>query len=273
MLRSLCALLVLLALPARAADILQPGEENVTLMLGAFLPAFRSSMKVDNDRTPGDRFSLNDDLGVDDNASGGWFGAEWRFAPRHRIGFTYSRFTLRGERDLDRTLHIGDEAFPVGAHLSSQMRLELVPITYSYSLLKRERDELAFTAGLHWSRLSFRVEGSASIASRDGSRDATASANLPLPLLGLRYDYNFSERWSAGATVAVFALKYGEESTNLEGGLISARLHGEYRFSRHVGVGAALDSFKVRVDADQEHWKGGLDYRYWGPQLYLVARF
>jgi hypothetical protein len=271
--RALCALLVLAAAPARGADIVQPGEEKVTLMLGAFLPAFRSSMKVDNDRTAGDRFSLNDDLGVDDKTSGGWFGAEWRFAPRHRIGFTYSRFTLRGERDLNRTLQIGDEDFPVGAHLSSQMRLELVPITYSYSLLKRERDELAFTAGLHWSRLSFRVEGSASLASRDGSRDATASANLPLPLFGLRYDYNFTERWSAGGTIAVFALSYGEDVTNYKGGLISARLHGEYRFSRRFGVGAALDSFKVRVDADQEHWKGGLDYRYWGPQLYLVARF
>jgi hypothetical protein len=251
----------------------QPGEERFTVMLGAFLPAFRSSMKVDSDRTSGDRVNLGDDLGVDENSSGGWFGAEWRFAPRHRVGFSYSRFTLRGERDAQRTLQLGDETFAAGAHLSTQLRLEIVPITYSYSLLKRERGELAFTAGLHWSRLSFRVEGTASLASRDGSRDATASANLPLPLLGLRYDYNFSERWSAGATVAVFALAYGGESTNLEGGLMSARVHGEYRFSRHVGVGAALDAFKVRVDADQEHWKGGLDYRYWGPQLYLIARF
>ena len=50
MLRPLCALLAVLALPARAADVVQPGEERFTVMLGAFLPAFRSSMKVDNDR-------------------------------------------------------------------------------------------------------------------------------------------------------------------------------------------------------------------------------
>ena len=35
---------------------------------------------------------------VHQDTSGGWFGAEWRFAPRHRVGLTYSRFTLRGER-------------------------------------------------------------------------------------------------------------------------------------------------------------------------------
>jgi hypothetical protein len=57
---------------------------------------------------------------VDENTSGGWLSAEWRFAPRHRIGFNYSRFTLHGERSIDRELHIGDQIYPVGADVSSQ---------------------------------------------------------------------------------------------------------------------------------------------------------
>ena len=273
MLRALCALLVLAAAPAHAADVVQPGEERFSFMLGAFLPAFRSDMKVDNDRTPGDRFNLGDDLGVDENTAGGWFGAEWRFAPRHRVGFTYSRFTLSGDRNIDRQLQIADKLFPVGAELNTRLRLEIVPITYSYSFMKRENDELAFTAGLHWSRISFRAEGSATLASRDGSRESSVSANVPLPLLGLRYDHHFSERWSAGASVAAFALAYGQETTNYEGSIVSARLHGEYRFAHNWGVGAAIDSFVVRIKADQDSWRGGFDYRYWGPQVYLTARF
>lgn len=271
--RGAFVLFLLFTTGAGAADIVQPGEERFTFMLGAFLPAFRSDMKVDNDRTPGDRFNLGDDLGVDENTSGAWLGAEWRFAPRHRVGVTYSRFTLRGERSIDRQLQIGGNTYPIGADLNTQLRLEIVPITYSYSFMKREDDELAFTAGLHWSRLSFRAEGSATLASRDGTREASVSANVPLPLLGLRYDHRFSERWSAGASLAAFALAYGEETTNYEGSIVSARLHGEYRFSRHFGLGAALDSFVVRIKADQDSWRGGFDYRYWGPQVYLTARF
>jgi opacity protein-like surface antigen len=259
---------------AAAADVAQPREETVTVMLGAFLPAIRSTMKVDNERLgQGDRFSLGDDLGVDDNTAGGWLGVDWRIAPRHRLGFTYSRFTLHGERDIGRQLQIGDKVFPIGAHLSTRLRLEIVPITYSYSLMKSTEDELAFTVGVNWNRLSFRTEGSATIASLDGSREASASENLPLPVLGVRYDHHFSERWSAGALAGVFALKYVEDALHAQGSLVSVRVYGEYRFSRHFGAGAALDGFKVRVEADRDNWKGGFDYGYWGPQVFLTARF
>jgi hypothetical protein len=259
---------------AAAQEVVLPGQERWTFMLGAFLPAFKTEMQVDNDQLgSGDRVDLGRDLGVDQDTSGGWFGAEWRFAPRHRVGFTYSRFTLRGDRTLDRNLQIGDEVFPAGATVSSSLRLEIAPITYSYSLLKRPQDELAITAGLHWSRLRFQAEGSASLSTVDLSRDANAKANVPLPLLGLRYDYHFGPRWSAGASLAAFALKFGESTWNFEGSLYSARLHGEYRFARNFALGAALDGFRVKVDVSRSDWNGGFDYGYFGPQIYLTARF
>src|SRR3954471_22794819 len=272
--RILAAALAALAGAARADDIIQPGEEKFTVMLGAFLPAFRSKVQVDGEQTgPGDRVDLDRDLGADRNSSGGWFGVDWRFAPRHRLGFTYSRFTLSGDRVIDRDLHIGDRVFPIGAELQSQLRLEIAPITYSYSFLKQDNDELALTAGLHWSRLSFHVQGSASFGARSGSDETDAKANVPLPLHGLRYDHRFSQRWSAGASAAAFALRFGEGTFEFEGSLVSARLHAEYRFTRHLAAGAALDAFKVNAKAQQREWTGGFDYGYWGPQVYLMARF
>jgi hypothetical protein len=243
-------------------------------MLGVFLPAFRTEMRVDNDELgSGDNVALGRDLGVDQDDSGGWFGVEWRFATRHRIGITYSRFTLGGERVIARELQIGDEVFPAGASVSSQIRLEIIPITYSYSFLKRERDELAVTAGLHWSRLRFSAEGSASLGAQDFARDSTSDADVPLPLLGLRYDHHFSDRWSAGASAAVFALEFGEETWSFEGSLWSVRLHAEYRFARNFALGMALDAFDVDVNLSQNNWNGGFNYGYWGPQIYLTARF
>jgi hypothetical protein len=259
---------------AGAQDVVRPGQERWTIMLGAFLPAFKTEMRVDNDQLgSGDNVNLEDDLGVDQDESGGWLGVEWRFAPRHRLGFTYSRFTLNGERVIERNLQIGDEVFPAGAAVSSRLRLEIIPITYSYSFLKRERDELALTAGLHWTRLRFSAEGSASLGVQDFARDSTADADVPLPLLGLRYDHHFTDRWSAGASAAVFALEFGEDTWNFEGSLWSMRLHAEYRFARNFAIGAALDGFDVGADLSAGSWKGGFDYGYWGPQIYLTARF
>lgn len=268
------ALAAAAALSVQAQAVVRPGQEKWTFMLGAFLPAFETKMQVDNDQLgSGDNVNLADDLGVDQDETGGWFGVEWRFAPRHRLGFTYSRFTLSGERVIDRQLQIGDEVFPVGATLSSQLRLELIPITYSYSFLKRERDELALIAGVHWSRLRFSAEGSASLGTQDFARDSTSDADVPLPLLGLRYDHHFSERWSVGASAAVFALQFGEDTWSFEGSLWSVRLHAEYRFARNFAIGAALDGFDVSVDLSSGSWNGGFDYGYWGPQVYLTARF
>src|SRR5262249_43826765 len=104
------------SLGAEGSGIVLPGEEKVTLMLGAFLPAFRSKVEVDGQTTgTGDRINLGDDLGVDENTTGGWFGAEWRFALRHRIGFTYTRFTVSGTHTAQRDLHFDDKVYPIGA--------------------------------------------------------------------------------------------------------------------------------------------------------------
>jgi len=260
---------------AAAQDVVvKPGDERFSFMLGGALPAFKTKLNVDNDTLgSGSRVDLKDDLGVDQDTSGGWFGAEWRFAPRHRFGLTYSRFTLRGERTIERNLQIDDEIFPVGASLSSSLRLEIMPFTYSYSVIKREHDELALTAGLHWSRLSFAVQGSASLGAQDFSNDASAKANVPLPLVGVRYDHHFSPRWSAGGNLGVFALSFGEDTFSFKGELWSVRAHTEYRFAKHFGIGAAIEGFKISIDASQDQWKGGFDYGYWGPQIYLTARF
>jgi len=269
------ALIVVAASSGAAAQgVVRPGEERFTVMLGAFLPAFKTETKVDNDQLgEGDHINLGDDLGVDQNDSGAWFGVEWRFRPRHRVGFTYSRFTLSGERTIERQLQIDDEIYPVGANLSSRLKLAIAPITYSYSFLKRENDELALTVGLHWSRLSLNVQGSTSSGTQDLSNEASTKANVPLPLFGLRYDHRFSDRWSAGAGAAVFALQFGEDTWEFEGSLWSVRLHAEYRFARNFAIGAALDGFQVSANLSTDNWHGGFDYGYWGPQIYLTARF
>ena len=262
------------SLAAEDAGIIQPGEEKFTFMFGAFLPAFRSKMEVDGETTgTGDRINLGDDLGVDQSTTGGWLGAEWRFAPRHRIGLTYTRFTLNGDRSAARDLHIDDKVYPVGASLHTQLRLEIIPITYSYSLIKRPDDELALTAGIHWDRLTFKVDGSVTFGPGSGSRETSVTGNIPLPLVGVRYEHNFSERWSAGASLAGFALSFGEETTGFKGSILSTRLQGEYRMTRHLAAGAALDAFKVNTKASKDNWHGGFDYYYWGPQIYLTARY
>ena len=144
------------------SDVIKPGEERFTIGLGAVLNSFGTNLRVDNPTLgQGSNVNLRDDLGVERESSSFWTSAEWRFSPRHRIGFNYSQFKLSGTRTATRNIQIGDEIFPAGATLSSELKLQIIPIAYSYSLIKRESDELAATIGIHWSRLNFKSHGSA----------------------------------------------------------------------------------------------------------------
>jgi hypothetical protein len=265
---------VAFAAAAQEPAVIRPGQEKLTLTLGAFLPAWDTKLRVDNDSLgEGTDTDLVDDLGVKRENSGVLLGIEWRFAPRHRVGFSYSHFSFDASRAIARELQIGDEIYPAGATVNTQLKIEVIPIWYSYSIVKRERDELSLSAGLHWSRIDFRVQGSASLGNEDATAEAGDEGNLPLPLIGLRYDHHFSDRWSAGLDTGVFAINYGEGESRFKGRLWSARAYAEYRFIRNLAVGAAIEGFEVRVDASDGEWGGTVKYGYWGPQLYLKARF
>lgn len=277
--RWMCAMLAAVSCGAQAqaaGSIVTPGEERLSVRLGAFLSAFDTKLRVDGadeNTGRGTNIDLQDDLGVDRDKTAGWANLEWRFASRHRLGLSYSRFTLNGSRDIQRDLRIGDRVFPVDAQVAARLRLEVMPITYSYSLIKRRKSELALTVGLHWGRSGFKAQGSTSLSDQEGSNEVNAKADVPLPLIGLQYDHHFSPRWSAGASAGYFSLKFGDEELDYQGSVWSARGYAEYRFARHYGVGAAVEGFRVKVDADQDQWRGSIDYGYVGPQLYVTARF
>lgn len=41
----------------------------------------------------------------------------------------------------------------------------------------------------------------------------------------------------------------------------------------NVGLGLALNWFKLDVDLDDSEWDGSANYEYWGPQIYVTVRF
>jgi hypothetical protein len=262
------------ACPAVAqSDFIKPGEERLSIVVGTFLSAFETKLRIDNASMQGSAVDVEDDLGADQQKATLWLGAEWRFAPHHRIGFNYSRFKLSGVRTATRQLQIGDEIYPVGATVSSELKLMMMPAIYSYSLIKREKNELAATVGLHWSKLSFKAQGSASLGTDDPTTDVNVKSDVPMPLIGLRWDHHFSRHWSAGLQGGGFSLKFGKDTFNVEGDIWSAAAYTEYRFSKHLGVGLTVEAFQVDVDVSSSSWKGAIEYGYWGPQLYLKARF
>jgi hypothetical protein len=265
--------LAVLASMGASADSLKPGDERFKFVAGWFMPAFGTDVRFDGTTDSGDDVNLDDDLGIDRDQSGALLGFEWRFAERHRLGASWSSFSQNGERVFDEELTIGDETFPVNAVVRTDWQLDLIPITYSYSFIKREKDELAGTFGIHLDKVSIRVRAETSATGEVLDLQSDHNADLPLPLFGLRYDHHFSDSWSAGVAASFFSIEFGESTVGGKGSLYNGRVYGEYRFNSHYGAGLAIDAFRLDLDANKNNFSGSYEYDYWGPQLYLTARF
>jgi hypothetical protein len=271
------AAIVLACLPGCAwnpavaeSAVIKPGEERFTIGLAIVLNSFATDVRVDNTSLgQGGNVNLKDALGTQRHDWSYWAGAEWRFAPRHRIGFSVSTFTLPGTRTITQQIQIGDEIYPAGATVSSEFKLQIVPIVYSYSLAKSDHHELAATVGVHWTRVRLTASGSASLSGGDAKADVAARLDSPVPQVGLRYDHHFSKRWSAGLQGGTFSLKVAD----IEGDAWNAAVYAEYRFAGGLAAGLTIEGFSLDVAARSSSWQGTIDYRYWGPQLYLKARF
>jgi hypothetical protein len=69
-----------------------------------------------------------------------------------------------------------------------------------------------------------------------------------------------------------FALKSGGNLT-FRGSPIKARIATEYGIFDHVALGVSYTYFRLDVDADNDEWRGTVNYTYRGPLVYVAAFF
>jgi len=264
----------LLSTPVLATDWINPGEEQYRLSFGAFLPSFDTKLKVNNqDIDIGTEVDLENDLGLKQEETVVWGRADWRFAKRHRIAVSYFRFKRDASATVLRDITIDDKEYKAGAALATEFKLQITPINYHYALVKKKNLLLTATGGLHWFSIDFKVRGTASVEGQEEQAEAGVAADAPMPLLGLEFDYFLSKRWTAAVHGEVFSLDINDDTFSFQGEIWNLRLSTEYWLLNNFGAGFAVNWFRVNVDVNDKEWNGGFDYSYFGPQIYLSARF
>lgn len=259
----------MLALPTAA--LAQLRDDSVRIDAGWFLNSSDATLRVDGSRA-GSRIDLQGDLALSKRDDTYAFGAEWRFAMRHRLSVRYFEIDRSGTATLDEDETIGDVTFPAGSSVDSSFKNRVVPLAYSYSFYRSPDTEFAGTIGLHWTRLELNVRGRSNTNVTVIDKEASADVAGPLPLLGLRLDYAFTPKWRVLTHAEYFALKVGG-SVVYKGSMASLRAATEYDVFRNVTLGLSYTYFRMNVDADDSDWHGAIDYRYYGPMLYFAAMF
>jgi hypothetical protein len=281
MMRSLTILLavlfsiaVILPNAALAGDWIKQGDEWLTISGGVFISKINSTLSVDSSSLgEGADVDLENDLDLGEDTTTYWGNIAWRFKKKHRLSLGYFQFNRDAKATAKDDLQIGDEIYPAGASLSTEFKIGVLPIAYSYSFIKKEKYEFGGTLGLHWSTLSFGVAGSASLGDLDADADVSADAAAPMPLIGLLYDYYVTPKWTVGTHGEIFFLDISDNTFAFSGTITNLRVHTEYWLFNNVGLGAAVNWFALDVEIGDSDWKGGVDYQYLGLQLFASVRF
>ncbi len=263
--KSLLAVLACCPLASFAAETKDPDDAaGWGFSLGAFFAD--QDMKTEFQVNFGDIgviVDLEDDLGLTDSQSVFRFAAFYDFNERHRLDFDIFDLSQNAVATLSRDIEWGDTVFPITAEVSTELDLTIYKVAYTYHLLRREIYKLGVTGGLHVADVALQLN---LLSSDDEERGAVTA---PLPVLGLRGEYFFSEHWRASASAEWFGVDIDEYAGTLRDLLVSV----DYRLSEHAAIGLGYNAVIIDGDATEEELQADLAWEYSGFIGYLRFRF
>lgn len=187
----------------------------------------------------------------------------YRFAPKHRLDYSWFRIDREGSKTLDRDFSIGDEDYLVGTTVNSEFTTETIKAVYSYSFYRAPEIEVALSAGFHVTMIDFEIE------STNSAQRTAESVTAPLPVIGFRLAYSPSPKWWVKSNYELFFLDQVEDA---QGSMSDFTLTLEYEATRHLGIGGGLNRSGLQAEYSGSDFTGRTDSVLNGFLLYLVLR-
>jgi hypothetical protein len=250
---------------------------------GAFFPSADTEVRLDSDvGLPGDNVNFADFLGLSDNDGVFWGGFRWRISRRNQLEVEFANLTTDGFNSFSsEDIDLGDFTVRAGAELSTDFRLSLARITYGFSVLRKEKHDLALKVGVHLLNTKLDIVAKGDIQDVDTGTTlcspspctksvGTDEFSFPLPHFGISYDYAISPKWSLRTQVLGFAITIND----ITGSLVELDLDLRFQPWKYFGFGAGWRYFKATVeDEDNGFFRGKFEYEYSGPALYFIGNF
>ncbi len=239
-------------------------DNRFSLSLGVFITDRTSEARVDGaDGSIGTPVDLESELGLDTSEAVFRLDGYFRFNDRHRIDFSVFDLSRDATRQIDREITWQDVVYPINATIDSNFDFNVYKLAYTWSFLRREKGFLGFTGGLYVADIS------ATLSAQNIAETAGGGVTAPLPVIGLRGEYRFTDKWIFRASAELFGLEYEA----MEGSLTDLYAGIDYRLFEHVAIGAGLNSVRLDVDVSDSDLTGSLDWQYDGGLIFLKFDF
>jgi len=260
-------LVVLLPVSSHAADntTYNLPWEKFSVQGGAFFAALSNKVTVGSPGA-GVAVDLEQALGLEAQNTVFRLGTLYRIGEkrRHRVDLDYLYFNRDSTKTLGQGILVDNVSLGAGTVVETTFNYQIIRAAYSYSFFQDDRMDLAASFGLFVMPIKFEMSASG-LGANEGNFDFTA----PLPAFGLRGDFAITPRWMLRTNLDLFYLEYAA----FRGALVDARVAVEYNPWDHFGFGLGLDSFKLRLSAEDEDYpsvdfQGSINSQFFGVQLY-----
>ncbi len=256
-----CAVLIFFEMPNAIAQT--EDYTKFSLSIGVFITNIDTKTRIDGMAGDGTDVDLEGDLGLDNSDTVFRIDGYYRFNQKHRLDFSVFDLSRSASTVIQKDIEWNDTLFPIGTTIDSSFDLNIYKLAYTWSFMRRDKGYLGVTAGLYVADIGTRLTGE-NIGSGEG-RSLTA----PLPVIGLRGQYDFSKKLAFRASGEVFAFKYGDYN----GSMYDFYAGLDYQFFDHVAIGLGVNSVKLDIGVVKEGFTGDLDWQYNGGLVFLKFDF
>lgn len=250
--------LLLLASTANAAT-----DPRFSISVGAFFTDRDTKTSISGEAGAGTDVDLEDDLGLDNSDTVFRVDAYWRFAEKHRLDFNAFDLSRSGSKQIERDFTWGDTTYPVNTVVDATLDLAIYKVAYTWEFLKRDRSFLGATLGLYVMDVDSTLTGS--LLSQNEAHDLTA----PLPVLGLRGEYRFADRWSLRSSGEIFFFEQGD----FDGLLYDLFAGLDFSITDNIAIGVGINGVRLDLDVSKDRFQGNMDWEYQGALTYLKFDF
>ncbi|MFL1484054.1 hypothetical protein [Marinobacter sp. LN3S78] len=238
-------------------------DPRFSISVGAFFTDRESQTRIDGEAGRGTDVDLEDDLGLTKSDTVFRVDGYWRFAEKHRFDFSAFDLSRSSTKQIDKEIVWNDTTYPINSTVEADLDLTIYKAGYTWMFLKRNRSFLGATVGLYIADIG------AELSTSGGGSVESDDLTAPLPIIGLRGEYRFADRWSLRGSGEVFAVDYGD----YEGSLYDLFAGLDFSVTETIAIGVGVNSVKLDVGVSKDNFQGDIDWQYDGALAYLKFDF
>ena len=217
----------------------------------------------EEDGTPGEPIDVEEVLDISGRESVLQLEAIVRIGQFHRLEFGYFDLGRDSGLTLLEDFQFGDELFPAGTMVDVSTSLQIARAGYAFSLMNDAQKEIGFMAGIHLSKLKADV-----LAPSTGQQETTV-ASTPLPVIGMHGNVALGSKTSIGARLQIFRMHFD----HYKGSMNYLNLTLQHMLTQRVSIGAGYDFYAIKLDSDDNEFRGSLNIEHQGPFVFVGAHF